>query len=330
MTKLQYIEKFGITDLVSKAFHERQSAIAIEGNKAIKHSYSSADEKEIGEFITSLGFEWHTDRQILNGQELDIYIPAKNLAIEYNGNLWHSEQYGKKKTYHLHKLEKCNNVGINLIQIFEDEFALKKDIVFSKLKRILNCDNDATKIMARKCLVSNITKEEAEAFLNNNHIQGFVNSSIYMGAFYENRLIAVMSFIEETKGHWNLSRFATLQNTICQGVASKMFTHFIRENDPVEVKSFADRRWTLNATENLYTKLGFELAEITRPEYRYYNPKVDRYMRFHKFGFRKQLLAKRYNLPIEMTESEMTKALGYTRIWDCGLFKYVWKKENNI
>lgn len=329
MTKLQYIEKFGITDLVSKAFHERQSAIAIEGNKAIKHSYSSADEKEIGEFITSLGFEWHTDRQILNGQELDIYIPAKNLAIEYNGNLWHSEQYGKKKTYHLHKLEKCNNVGINLIQIFEDEFALKKDIVFSKLKRILNCDNDATKIMARKCLVSNITKEEAEAFLNNNHIQGFVNSSIYMGAFYENRLIAVMSFIEETKGHWNLSRFATLQNTICQGVASKMFTHFIRENDPVEVKSFADRRWTLNATENLYTKLGFELTEITRPEYRYYNPKIDRYMRFHKFGFRKQLLAKRYDLPIEMTESEMTKALGYTRIWDCGLFKYVWKKENN-
>ena len=329
MTKLQYIEKFGITGLVSKAFHERQSAIAIEGNKAIKHSYSSADEKEIGEFITSLGFEWHTDRQILNGQELDIYIPAKNLAIEYNGNLWHSEQYGKKKTYHLHKLEKCNNAGINLIQIFEDEFALKKDIVFSKLKHILNCDNDTVKIMARKCLVSNITKEEAEAFLNNNHIQGFVNSSIYMGAFYENRLIAVMSFIEETKGHWNLSRFATLQNTICQGVASKIFTHFIRENKPVEVKSFADRRWTLNATENLYTKLGFKLTEITRPEYRYYNSKIDRYMRFHKFNFRKQLLAKRYDLPIEMTESEMTKALGYTRIWDCGLFKYVWttKKE---
>ena len=28
-----------------------------------------------------------------------------------------------------------------------------------------------------------------------------------------------------------------------------------------------------------------------------------------------------------MTELEMTKALGYDRIWDCGLFKYVWRKE---
>ena len=28
-----------------------------------------------------------------------------------------------------------------------------------------------------------------------------------------------------------------------------------------------------------------------------------------------------------MTETEMAKELGYDRIWDCGLIKYVWKKE---
>ena len=27
-----------------------------------------------------------------------------------------------------------------------------------------------------------------------------------------------------------------------------------------------------------------------------------------------------------MTETEMTIKLGYTRIWDCGLFKYVWER----
>ena len=27
-----------------------------------------------------------------------------------------------------------------------------------------------------------------------------------------------------------------------------------------------------------------------------------------------------------MTELEMTRELGYYRIWDCGLFKYVWRK----
>ena len=44
----------------------------------------------------------------------------------------------------------------------------------------------------------------------------------------------------------------------------------------------------------------------------------------HKFGFRKKILHKKYGLPLSMTENEMTKTLGYYRIWDCGLFKYVW------
>ena len=30
-----------------------------------------------------------------------------------------------------------------------------------------------------------------------------------------------------------------------------------------------------------------------------------------------------------MTELEMTKSLGYDRIWDCGLFKYVWRNTDN-
>lgn len=49
----------------------------------------------------------------------------------------------------------------------------------------------------------------------------------------------------------------------------------------------------------------------------------------HKFGFRKQILHKKYGLPLSMTESEMTKQLGYYRIWDCGLFKYVWTNPDN-
>lgn len=28
-----------------------------------------------------------------------------------------------------------------------------------------------------------------------------------------------------------------------------------------------------------------------------------------------------------MTETEMVQSLGYDRIWDCGLFKYIWHKK---
>ena len=38
-------------------------------------------------------------------------------------------------------------------------------------------------------------------------------------------------------------------------------------------------------------------------------------------------LYNKYGLPLSMTELEMAKQLGYDRIWDCGLFKYVWKKR---
>ena len=82
----------------------------------------------------------------------------------------------------------------------------------------------------------------------------------------------------------------------------------------------------MNTNKNVYIKMGFELVEISKPEYRYYNEKVDKYKRFHKFGFRKNILMKKYgkdyNLDLSMTETEMVKILGYDRIWDCGLLKY--------
>ena len=30
---------------------------------------------------------------------------------------------------------------------------------------------------------------------------------------------------------------------------------------------------------------------------------------------------------MDMTEREMTEKLGYAKIWDCGLYKYEWKKQ---
>ena len=49
------------------------------------------------------------------GYELDIYIPAKRIAIEYDGNLWHKNT--RKKD--LQKNLKCKNDGIKLYRIRE-------------------------------------------------------------------------------------------------------------------------------------------------------------------------------------------------------------------
>ena len=286
---------------------------------------TSTYEKEIEDFLIKNGIKFKKhDRSILNGLELDFLIG--DIGIEFNGNKYHTEFFGKKdKHYHLNKTELCNLNNIKLIQIFEDEYKYHKDIVYSKLSHTLNLDSKSLRIAGRKCTISEINKTTAYNFLEKYHIQGFTSSSLYLGAFYNNELIAVMSFLNEHALKWNLTRFATNYNYVCQGVGGKLFSYFIKNYNPEEVKSFADRRWTINPDNNLYTKLGFKLEKTLKPDYRYYNEHIDKYIRWHKFGFRKHILSKKYGFPITMTESEMAKELGYDRIWDCGLFKYVWK-----
>ena len=272
------------------------------------------------------------DKSVLEGKELDIYIPSLKMAIEYNGLKWHSEEFGKDRQYHLNKTKKCKSKGISLIQIFEDEYFLRRDIVYSKIAHLVGLQQDLPRIMARKCEIREISAVEASDFLESNHIQGFVDSTVHLGAYYCGELVAVMSFKRERKGSddkWELTRFASDNKKVCQGIGGKLFKHFIREYNPLEIKSFADRRWTINEESNIYIKLGFKFEGYLAPEYRYYNAKVDRYHRFHKFGFRKQILAKKYGFPMTMTETEMTEALGYKKIWDCGLIKYVWRNEES-
>ena len=102
------------------------------------------------------GFVITKDKEILNGKELDIYIPNKKLAIEYDGLVWHSEKFNKQWDYHLMKTLECEKQGIRLIHIFEDEWLEHKEIVKAKLKHILGYDNDLPKVFARKCVVNEI------------------------------------------------------------------------------------------------------------------------------------------------------------------------------
>ena len=256
-------------------------------------------------------------------REIDVYIPSLNLGIEYNGLHWHSERLGKDKNYHLDKLNKCNEQGIKLIQIFEDEWINHREICESKLRQICGLNRNP-KIFARKCKVVEITdKNEVYEFLDKNHIQGRTGFTIALGAYYNNELVGVMTFKKEKEGYWDLNRFATDINYQCIGIGGKLFKYFTRKYPFIEIKSFADRRWTIDPTNNLYTKLGFEFDSFVPPSYWYY--KDGEIIRHHKFGFRKQILHKRYGLPLDLKESEMAERLGYTRIWDCGLIKYVYR-----
>ena len=109
------------------------------GCEVCSKSGKSKSEKEIVDFIKSFYFGkvLENSRKITPPYELDIYIPEKKLAIEYNGLYWHSEAQGKDKFYHYNKTKRCAEKGIRLITIFEDEFLAGKEKVFAKLKSVI-------------------------------------------------------------------------------------------------------------------------------------------------------------------------------------------------
>ena len=329
VTLIDYKMKYGYNSTVSKTTSNMLSELVTKVNEekvATKDDFVCKAELEIRKFLDENNIKYSfNNRKILHGQELDIYIPSYNIAIEYNGLFWHTERYGKDSKYHLNKLENCNKQGIKLIQIFEDEYTNSKELVYSKLMHLLKLDSKYRKIAGRKCTVKVISYQEAAFFLDKNHIQGSTKSSVYLGAIHYDELVGVMTFKKcDNDNNWMLDRFASLNGYICQGIGGKLFKYFIRNYNYKTIISFADRRWTLSDKNNLYCNLGFKLDKVLAPEYRYYNAKAAKYQRFHKFNFRKQILHKKYGFPLTMTELEMARGLGYERIWDCGLFRYVY------
>ena len=102
---------------------------------------SSAPEKEIFNYISSIVGKENSssnDRSVISPKELDIYVPSRNLAIEYCGLYWHSDLVIEDKYYHKNKYDLCYKKGIRLITVFEDEYLADKRSVLSRLRRILS------------------------------------------------------------------------------------------------------------------------------------------------------------------------------------------------
>lgn len=295
----------------------------------------SKAEIEIIDYLKEIGINniQTSKRNILNGKELDIYLPEHNLAIEFNGLYWHSDEY-KQDNYHNLKTEQCLTKDIQLIHIFEDEWLFKKDIVKSRLKNLLK--KNEFKIFARKTKIKEINSETARKFLENNHLQGFVGAKVHLGLFYTSEngkeyLVSLMNFgslrkslgNQSSEGSYELLRFASLKNFNIIGGANKLLKYFEKTYKPQYLLSYADRRWS---NGNLYNQLNFKLSHISKPNYFY----VDYNKRINRFGYRKDILISKYGCKPENTERNFCREeLNMSRIYDCGnyVFHKIFKKK---
>lgn len=286
---------------------------------------TSLFEKEVYDYILSFSPNVESNNtEILGGKEVDVYDPINKIGVECNGLYWHSESNGRDRKYHLSKTNICEQKGIQLIHIFEDEWIYKQDIVKSKLKHIFARSSE--KIYARNCNIQTVSKDDCDTFLETYHIQGKDNSKIRYGIYYNDELFGVMTFGacrvslggKNKSGEYELYRFCTKSHII--GSGGKLLSHFIKINSPTLIITYADRRWT-KSSNNLYEQLGFKKESNGTPNYWYFKGGSKRY---HRFGFTKHILHKKLeNFDPNLTEWKNMQLHNYDRIWDCGHLKYI-------
>jgi hypothetical protein len=285
-----------------------------------KFAKVSNEEQELIDFISSVyeGEIKTSNRSFLNGRELDVYLPDKNLAIEYNGLYSHSYKPWEEKeclikgpSYHLSKTIDCEKQGIQLIQIFSDEWNFRQEIVKSILMSKLGLNQ---RIYARKCSVVEVSVDVKNRFLNDNHIQGEDKSSIKLGLEFDGVLVCLMTFNKSRFNRsyeWELVRFCNVKSINVVGGFSKLLSYF-RANYSGSIVSYADRRFS---NGGVYVKNGFELIRVNGPGYYYVDKNY--LVRHNRMKFQKKLIG-----AYDCTEYEKAREMGFNKIFDCGSLSY--------
>ncbi len=273
----------------------------------------STPETEVLDFIKEHydGNIIKNNRSILSGKELDIVLPDKNIAFEFNGIYWHSEQF-KDQYYHYNKVKECNDLGIDLFSIWEDDWLYRNEQVKRMILHKIGASNEL-RVFARKCQIDlHVDTTEAKDFADKNHIQGYGNSTFKIGLRHDDKLVALMLFTE-TQDSMILNRYCTSCNVI--GGFTKLLHHF--DNKDKKIITFAD----LSVSNgSLYYKTGFILDKVLKPDYKY----VIGDKRVHKFNYRKKRFKEDESLLFDenMTERELADLNGISRIWDCGKLRF--------
>jgi len=247
--------------------------------------------------------------------ELDIYIPEKKLAIEFNGLYWHGENFGgvdvKKK--HLIKTESCEKQGIQLIHIFENEWLNQQEIVKSIILAKLGIFKQ--KIFARKCEIRIVNHADTTEFLLYNHLQGSCISKYKLGLYYQDELVSLLTLGKprfNKKYDYEIHRYCNKLNTTVVGGFAKLLKTF-RKSNQGSIITYADRRYSKG---NLYKQNGFIQLESSGCNYWYFQ-NADKL--YHRTNFQKHKLKDKLEIfDPNLTEWENMLFNKWDRIWDCG------------
>jgi len=263
------------------------------------------------------------DRSVLDGFEIDILLPNKNIGIECNGIFWHSEEF-KNKDYHRKKQILAEEKGINLIQITDLFYYGNEEKWHNLLKNKIGLSK---RLYARNLRLTEISDTKTiRKFIDKNHLQGFAAASKYLALIDDTcNIMAIASFSKSrynSKYDYELVRFCSLSEYTIVGGFSKLLKYFIRNNMDIgdTLLSYANCFWS---NGSVYEKNGFKLTGHTGSNYIWTDAKTY----IPRYKSQKHKLIKEYGLIVESEVDFMTNFMGMKRYYDAGNKIYVYTKK---
>ena len=231
--------------------------------------------------------------------EIDLYYErnGKKIGIEFNGDYFHSENMRNDPRRHQRKTKLADKENIELIQIFEHEWLKNKEKIVIYLDRKIN---KREWIAVEECRVVEIESDEAVKFEELYNITGSKLVDINIALLYDNEIVAIMTFITIGKDIYEISKITIGKHNIDRGVY-KLFNHFIQKYNPEVIIAYCDR---LKFKGKTYKKLGFKLEENIDINYKWVRGT--------------EVIEK------ENETQRIMEFLGYLKIYDSGVDKYVW------
>lgn len=317
-TRKTMVSKYGVRNALENEeikkrwenhFEEKYGVKSYFESEEFLSKYPGRISKTNREFFKKLG------EGELEKDGFDIKIQNKKIYVEINPTYTHNSTQSaifnkakiplKDKNYHLQKTRKANELGYRCIHIFD----------WDNQDKIISLVKDKEKIYARKCEVKEISKKEANQFLEENHLQGKTNGNlINISLIYKNQIVGVMTFGKPryNKNYdWELLRLCFKQGIEVVGGSKKMW----KRRPKGSIISYCD---ISKFDGKIYEKLGFKLLRTNPPSFMWVNIRNLRIFteaEIIKFGPDK-LLNTNYGKGISNEKIMINE--GFVKVYNCG------------
>lgn len=245
--------------------------------------------------------------------ETNIILPNQKLVIDITYLYHNTDRKGYHKTYFIDKKKELAKKGFKHFNIMEDELIDSPNIIKSMcLNKIYKSPK---RVYARKCKFGKPSKGKTRVFLNENHLQGDINSKFSFGLYYDDLLLSLITLgyaRYNKKYEFEIHRFCSRLGYNVVGGFSKLLKYAIKQIKSEKIITYVDLR---HGTGNVYKVSGFDYIGYSNPNYFYIND----YKRKSRVQYQKHKLEKGLKVfDKNLTEWQNMQLNEFDRVWDCG------------